>query len=455
MESRLCMKYFIGFVLLLFLGCSNQKEVVVANPDMLFMANACGETLNKAQKNALTELSSILQVSIEASYESTTNSSLTQFSQSSSHNIKSSTTFILKRVEYTNHTVNTHIFSPDEHCITANLTQTSLNAYIAELRIKRTNILQEISAANNHVKYNDKDKLIKSILFKTEQYNSSLQNLIPLDMSLAKYSINETEHSLASKINSLPMVKFSVKGCRSIVHTKCTVQFNSTVYDDTNRLSYLWDFGDKSTSTRVHPTHRFKNLGDYNVRLTVEDQGKQKASITKLVIVKNLKPVAKFSTRKNVYSLRDHIDFVNKSSDIDGRIIKYKWFFADNESSSQKSPRHQYSYPGTYRVRLKVYDNHHTSDTVVKTIIVKHPIELDVHAGMTLTHVKLLIGDPEERIEKFNASVQSYLYYNHWIIAKDNIVQCIVHTDGFTKTLFGYPENCEWHHKNRRAYFKN
>ncbi len=448
------MKYSIFFIILLFWGCSSPKDVFVPTDNTLYMAEGCGPTQSRAQKNALTELSSILQVSIEESYESTTKSSLDKFSHSSSSNIKSHTNFILKRVEYTNHTVDTHIFSPDEHCVTAVLTQASLDAYIAELKIKRTNILQEISAANNHVKYVDKKELIKSILIKVEQYNDSLQNIIVLDVSLARYAINETEHSLALKINSLPLVNFTIKKCNGIIHTKCTLQLNSIVHDDTVGLSYLWDFGDGSHSRKVHPTHRYKYLGEYDVHLTVQDKEKQEASITQLVIVENRKPITKFVTNKNVYSLRDHVDFVNKSYDIDGRITKYKWFFADNETSSKKNPRHQYSYPGTYRVRLKASDNHGASNMAIKTIIIKHPIELDVHPGMTLKHVKLLIGQPEERIEKFNSSVQSYLYHNYWIIAKGNIVQCVVHADGFTKTLFGYPENCEWHNANRRAYLK-
>ena len=131
------------------------------------------------------------------------------------------------------------------------------------------------------------------------------------------------------------------------------------------------------------------------------------------------------------------------------------WFFADNETSTKKNPQHQYSYPGTYRVRLKISDNRGSTSMITKRIIVKHPIEIDVHSGMTLKHVKLLIGQPEESVEKFNASVQSYLYYNYWIIVKDKIVQCIVHKDGFTKTLFGYPEDCEWHNKNRGSYLKH
>lgn len=52
------------------------------------------------------------------------------------------------------------------------------------------------------------------------------------------------------------------------------VNFSSAgSYDpDTNdTLSYLWDFGDGSSSTRENPIHRYSAYGDYNISLTVTD----------------------------------------------------------------------------------------------------------------------------------------------------------------------------------------
>jgi len=51
-----------------------------------------------------------------------------------------------------------------------------------------------------------------------------------------------------------------------------TVTFTSVV---TNTDSYLWDFGDGTTSTEAHPVHTYEVSGDYDVTLTVKGNGKE------------------------------------------------------------------------------------------------------------------------------------------------------------------------------------
>ncbi|MBW3697737.1 PKD domain-containing protein [Vibrio sp. T187] len=45
-------------------------------------------------------------------------------------------------------------------------------------------------------------------------------------------------------------------------------------------VSYLWDFGDGSTSTQANPTHQFSSAGSYSVSLTVTDDGGASDSAT-------------------------------------------------------------------------------------------------------------------------------------------------------------------------------
>jgi PKD repeat protein len=50
-------------------------------------------------------------------------------------------------------------------------------------------------------------------------------------------------------------------------------QYSLTVVNSStgNNLSYLWDFGDGSTSTQAYPSHVYAGAGMYNVCLTVDD----------------------------------------------------------------------------------------------------------------------------------------------------------------------------------------
>jgi PKD repeat protein len=58
------------------------------------------------------------------------------------------------------------------------------------------------------------------------------------------------------------------------------------------------------------------------------------------------------------------------STDLDGRIIDYKWDFGDGTSGSGIQVVHTYSYPGEYQIELVVYDNRGGSERMTETITV-------------------------------------------------------------------------------------
>lgn len=61
---------------------------------------------------------------------------------------------------------------------------------------------------------------------------------------------------------------------------------NST--DDFGIVSYLWDFGDGTTSTEVDPVHTFTNEGVYLVQLTVEDEAGLTSTATITITVSSI-----------------------------------------------------------------------------------------------------------------------------------------------------------------------
>jgi len=57
------------------------------------------------------------------------------------------------------------------------------------------------------------------------------------------------------------------------------------------------------------------------------------------------------------YKPGSSITFSEASSDSDGSITSYKWYFGDGSVSHSATAYHSYSSPGTYKVKLKVRDN--------------------------------------------------------------------------------------------------
>lgn len=138
--------------------------------------------------------------------------------------------------------------------------------------------------------------------------------------------------------------------------------FTSTSTDPEGRIdSYLWQFGDGTTSTVANPTHAYLNGGRYAVSLSVIDAAGAVATATTTVVATdptNRAPSASFTLQAPPeVGLRPR--FTSTSVDLDGTITGWLWDFGNGRTSTQAAARADYrtSGPGTYAVTLTVTDN--------------------------------------------------------------------------------------------------
>ncbi|GIV33799.1 MAG: hypothetical protein KatS3mg031_1334 [Chitinophagales bacterium] len=117
--------------------------------------------------------------------------------------------------------------------------------------------------------------------------------------------------------------------------------------------SYFWDFGDGSTSTQPFPTHTFTDTGTYTVTLIGSDSlscdgyvFRDTATLT--IIVRDDSVSAHFVP--HIISNCD--SFIVRFDNFSTNAATYIWDFGDGRGSSQISPVHQYTVPGTYTVSL-------------------------------------------------------------------------------------------------------
>ncbi|WP_373838585.1 PKD domain-containing protein [Methanospirillum sp.] len=144
-----------------------------------------------------------------------------------------------------------------------------------------------------------------------------------------------------------------------------TVRFTDKSYQAT---SWLWDFGDGTTSTEQNPIHTFTEEGRYTISLITNGDDKGKA-------VKNdYIRVAKGPTAKFVFAPKDvtvgiDVQFTDLSS---GNPTSWLWHFGDGSSSPLQSPVYTYLTPGVYTVMLTVSDeNGISSDSATQIISVQ------------------------------------------------------------------------------------
>jgi len=153
-----------------------------------------------------------------------------------------------------------------------------------------------------------------------------------------------------------------------------TISFYDTSTDlDGSVVSWYWDFGDGATSTERNPIHKYSDKGSFIVRLTVTDNDGDKDSTTKIVTIVNLPPTADFAYSPSEPVENQEIQFTDRSSDPEGKLVSWSWDFGDGYRSTSQNPTHKYIKAGTYMVTLTVTDDEGVSSTKSITITVLTP----------------------------------------------------------------------------------
>jgi gliding motility-associated-like protein len=134
--------------------------------------------------------------------------------------------------------------------------------------------------------------------------------------------------------------------------------------------TYLWDFGDGTTSTVKNPTHSYALSGSYSVTVkTTNHPGCEAVSAAKTVTV-TTGPVASF-TFDNNQCANNLVTFTNTSTNTNGTTT-YAWDFGDGGTSTAANPTHTYLTANTYNVELTV-TNGVCSNTSLSVITIINP----------------------------------------------------------------------------------
>ncbi len=124
--------------------------------------------------------------------------------------------------------------------------------------------------------------------------------------------------------------------------------------------SYLWQFGDGTSSTLQNPVKTFTNQGVYWVRLiSTNAQGcSRQFQLNNAVTV--IAPQVRFTTADTAGCPPLLVNFTNQTQG----ATTYKWLFGDNTSSTSANPIKTYTNPGVYDVTLIAYNGSGCSDTL-------------------------------------------------------------------------------------------
>ncbi len=137
--------------------------------------------------------------------------------------------------------------------------------------------------------------------------------------------------------------------------------------------TYLWDFGDGTTSNLPSPSHTYNASGSFTVKLNITTLTGCTAQYTMNdAVVVNQKPTPSFNATPVNACANELVQFTDQST---GTITDWVWDFGDQSSSTLQNPIHHYGDTGYFTVKLTVY-NVYCFDTISlrNYIYIKPPI---------------------------------------------------------------------------------
>lgn len=213
--------------------------------------------------------------------------------------------------------------------------------------------------------------------------------------------------------------------------------------------SYLWNFGDNTTSTEASPTHLYTTPGAYRVTLRVVDSATCNiVDSTSAVINVRSKPIAGFSFSPDPPQENSPVTFINTSLN----ATDYLWKFGDGDTLLTQSDaplQHVYTATGTYNACLIAMTNFGCYDTICKNVSAKIVPIIDVPTAFTPN------GDginDKIFIRSFGVTNLTWKIYNRWgklVFETKNINQ------GWDGRFNGAPQPTEVYHYILEASFSD
>lgn len=166
-------------------------------------------------------------------------------------------------------------------------------------------------------------------------------------------SMTKTAHVEARK----PVASFVAPDTTGCIGVPVAFTNNST---SPVTMSFLWDFGDNTTSTAAAPSHTYTQTGNFTVRLIVTDASGCKDTMTRVNGISITKPSATFTMSDTLAICPPlMVQFTNGSTG----AVSYQWTFGDGNSSVIPNPNNAYTSSGQYPVILVATDIQGCTDT--------------------------------------------------------------------------------------------
>lgn len=152
---------------------------------------------------------------------------------------------------------------------------------------------------------------------------------------------------------------------------KCQPALTVNFTNGSNGASFLWNFGDSTTSTQASPSHTFNRYGTFDITLIAKGTNGCSDTLMKPAYIKIQKPVINFPGLPDNGCFPYTVNFTANIQSPDS-ITGYLWAFGvAGATSTQKTPSYTYTSTGTYTVSLTVTTKGGCTETYTMSDAVK------------------------------------------------------------------------------------
>ena len=171
-------------------------------------------------------------------------------------------------------------------------------------------------------------------------------------------------------VYSTPVSSFTLPA--SVCFPAGAAQFtNTSTNADGTALTYLWNFGDGTTSTSQNPSHVYTSSAPVTVTLTVTNSIGCNNTSSEVFNSFYDKPNAGFTVNPTILCQGTPVQFTDQSNAPNSTVASRLWIFGDGSTSTQTNPTKTYAQPGVYTVKLVVTSAEGcVSDTSSNTVTV-------------------------------------------------------------------------------------
>jgi choice-of-anchor A domain-containing protein len=148
----------------------------------------------------------------------------------------------------------------------------------------------------------------------------------------------------------------------------------TTIVQPNDPISYVWDFGDGTTSTTMSPIKVYTAAGTYNVTLTATNSYGNDTKTTTVTVLNPFIPQINSAVLASGTGVYQKQFSVTNDTDVTG----YLWTFHDGSTSTDANPTYSYTTAGYYPVLLSVNTaNNCANDAIIYVTVAS----TDVNTG--------------------------------------------------------------------------